>query len=139
MKKDERPLWQKVLIPLGIAILTVLAVSLLTGAFTDPEKSVRMKKLSDAFLSAGALFFAIGVLSWVASKGFFDLAGYATFHVLGFFIPRFENSDRGKAKDLYEYKKMKDQKGRYWLPHVTLIGAGFIVISILFAFLYHAY
>lgn len=137
MNKDTRPLWQKYLLAFGIGFLIALVALLLNGAFRAGEADARMKAFSDAFLLPGVLFLLIGGLSWVASKGFCDLIGFSTTSLLGFFIPRGEDSDRGKAANLYEYKKAKDEKGRYWLPHVLVAGIFFLAVSVLFALLFH--
>ena len=87
MKQNNRPIWLRILIVfiigLSFGFVSLLAVGFLNGSYTG----ARGKALSDACLLPGALFTTVGTLSWVASKGFFDLAGYATFSLFGFFIP----------------------------------------------------
>ena len=132
MKQDERPFWLKLMVPFGIgAVLTVLYL-VLCGFFRPEFEGTTEKAVSDALLLPGVLLTLIGVLSWVASKGFFDLPGFATYSLFGFFIPRFKN-DENRSRDLYEYKKKKEEKGRYWLPQVLIPGLVFLAASVLTA------
>ncbi len=90
MKQDGRPFWLKAGIFFGIGLLSSLLYLILIGFFNGSYTGTMTKALSDACLLPGAVMTVVGVLSWVASKGFFDLAGFATFSLFGFFIPRFK-------------------------------------------------
>lgn len=128
MKQDGRPFWLKAGIFFGSGLLSSLLYLILIGFFSGSYTGTMTKALSDACLLPGAVMTVVGVLSWVASKGFFDLAGFATFSLFGFFIPRF-NAEH-KNESLYEYKVRHDEKGRYWLPYVLIPGLLFLAASV---------
>ena len=133
MQEDKKPIWLRLLIPTGIGLLIALLYMLLEGVFQQPDRLLRLKGISDGFLLPGVLWFCFGAISFVSSKGFFDLFSYATFNLFGFFRPKKEDSERAKAKDLYEYKKAKDERGRKCFPFVFVSGILFIILSIVFA------
>lgn len=132
MKQDGRPFWLKAGITFGIAMLIGLLYLIVIGYFGGSYSGTAVKAFSDACLLPGMLLTAVGVLSWVASKGFFDLAGFATYSLFGFFIPRQHNKE-GESESFYEYKIKKDEKGRYWLPQALLSGLLFLAASIVIA------
>lgn len=131
MKRGGKPFWLKAGIFIGIGLVMAFLSLELSGFFSGSYPGTTTKALSDAFLLPGALMTAVGVLTWVASKGFFDLAGYATHSLFGIFIPRFWSEH--KDGSLYEYKKRHDEKGRYWLPYVLVPGLLFLVASVVIA------
>ena len=120
-------------VELGAGVIVAAMYLLLVGFFTGTAEQATDKMLSDALLLPGVILLAVGVLSWVRSKGFFDLAGYATFSLFGFFIPRLNKENR--AKSFYDYKVKKDRKGRHWLPTFLASGLLFLTVSILIAIL----
>lgn len=131
MKRDDRLFWRKGLIFLGVGLLSATLYLVLIGFFDGSYTGTTAKALSDACLFPGMVMTVIGVLTWVASKGFFDLAGFATYSLFGFFVPRFQSEHRDGS--LYEYKKRHDEKGRYWLPYVLVPGLLFLVASVVIA------
>lgn len=138
MNEDTRPLWLRFLIPTAVGLIIALLYAVFAAqVFQQTETREVLRGISDSFLLPGVILFAVGGLSWVASKGFFDLPGYAVHSLFGFFIPDREDSDRASSHSFYEYKQKKDQKGRHWLPFVLLSGVFFLLLSILFAILYH--
>lgn len=120
-------------VELGAGVIVAALYLLLVGFFTGTAEQATDKMLSDALLLPGVILLAVGVLSWVRSKGFFDLAGYATFSLFGFFIPRLNKENR--AKSFYDYKVKKDRKGRHWLPTFLASGLLLFAASILIAVL----
>lgn len=121
-------------VEIGAGVLVAALYLLLIGFFTGTAEQETDKMLSDALLLPGVILLAVGVLSWVRSKGFFDLLGYSTFSLFGFFIPRLQRKE-DRAKSFYEYKVKKDKKGRHWLPTFLASGLLFFAASILIAIL----
>lgn len=132
MKQNGKPFWLRVGIVCGIGLLMGVLYLAMIGYFGDSYTGTGTKAFSDACLMPGVVLTVVGILSWVASKGFFDLAGYATYSLFGFFIPQ-QHHKEGKSLSLYEYKVKRDEKGRYWLPQVLLPGLLFLAASIVIA------
>lgn len=90
--------------------------------------------LSDGFLMPGALFAGIGGLSWVASKGLFDIFSFGASDLFGRFLPF--NSVYRRGDKFYDYKQEKAAKRRPWRADVLLVGVCCLVCSILCLLIY---
>lgn len=90
--------------------------------------------LCNAFFVPGILFTGMGGLSWIASEGSFDMLAYSfSRYGLHNLIPHIP---KAKFEDFYEYKEMKDAKGRHWNANLLFVGLIGIAISIVFLIVY---
>ena len=90
--------------------------------------------LSDCFFLPGALLSGIAGLSWIASKGTFDILSYGTSYMIGHFLPG-DNVFRTR-QTFYDYKRQKDEKGRSWLNVGLWCGLLSIFLGVLFWIVY---
>lgn len=90
--------------------------------------------LSDGFLMPGVLFAGIGGLSWVASKGLFDIFSFGASDLFGRFLPF--NSVFRRGDKFYDYKQEKAEKRRPWKADLLLVGVGCLVCSLLCLLVY---
>ncbi len=123
------------LLPAAAAALVLAAAyALLKDLFFQSDAKSVFAILSDAFLLSGTLFAGVGGLSWIASKGVFDIFGYGCSLFFGHYLPFDSVSRRGEK--FYDYKVGKEEKGRRWRADFLLVGAGGLVLSGLFLILY---
>lgn len=88
--------------------------------------------LCNAFFIPGMLLILSGVIMWIASKGFFDSFGYAGRTAAHMFIP-FMKPER---KSFYDYKEEKAKK-RGKVPYfLMIVGAAYLLISVVFLILW---
>lgn len=87
--------------------------------------------LSDCCLFPAVLFGGIGALTWIASKGTFDMLGYG---FSAFFTGVFRPGK--KMETFYEYKLRKEENGSAWLSHMFWVGMFYLAISIVCAAIY---
>nr|WP_302593860.1 DUF3899 domain-containing protein [uncultured Acetatifactor sp.] len=109
--------WKRYAAALALNIVLALIVLLIKG-FDQRIYYV------DALGVAGAVSILLGLLSWVASAGAFDMVGYG-------FSALFTNR---KYKDLYEYTTRKNEKRsrhrKSFVPFLA-VGAVFLLVSFL--------
>lgn len=127
----------------AVGLLLAVAVAGMRGLFKAPapdadgnvtERTTAdvMTILSDSFLVPGVLFAGIGGLSWAASKEAYDGLAYGMRTFFRSLIP-------GKTREhvsYYDYKKEKAENRKPWDAVSLIVGAGFLVLSLIFTFLY---
>lgn len=86
----------------------------------------RVRYISDAFFTVGALMASFGAIVLVSSEGVFDGIAYSVREMSWFFWSRY----RGKNHETFaSYKARKAEKGRTVLGHLFMIGALFLAVS----------
>lgn len=89
--------------------------------------------ISDSFLIPAVLLGGIGAISWIASKGLFDILSYGTKNFLGHFIKPIEKK---LPCSFYDYKMNKEKKGRTWFQEIAVVGLFSLIISIISLIIY---
>ena len=114
------------------ALVLALTLFFLNGIYKAESASELMGGLSDVFLLPGTVLTGVGLISWAAKQGLFDMLSYGT----GLFASHFSKViSENMPATFYDYKVKKDEKGRSWLKGLTLVGVCCLVISfILLAF-----
>ena len=103
----------------------------IVNSATNQTKEI-LNILCSAFFIPGALFLLTGALLWISTTGFFDSFGYAFKMTAHMFLP-FRKTER---KSFYDYKMEKEEK-RASVPHfVLIVGAAFILVSVVFLILW---
>ncbi len=95
--------------------------------------------ICDAFTVPGIIFFGIGVITWVSSKGTFDSFGYmlSNFSIRNI-VGTFGKKPKDNYDSFYEYKCAKDERGRTWLKHYFIFGLVSLVIGAVLLIVYYA-
>ena len=123
-------------LPLIIAVGAGLAVAALTalrqGFFEAVSPKEAYKALCDAFFVPGAVLCCLGMLSFVAYGGFFDIFAYAFKSVKRLFIP-FASRDHARYYDYRLEKEANRQKPRYYTLKTGLV---FMLLAVIFLILY---
>jgi len=118
----------------GAGLIIVFLVCWPRGLFLEFDAVERYRILSDGFWIAAVAVGGVGILSAVASTGFFDLMGYAAGSL---FAVLWRNVNKGRrAKDLYEYKLSREGKRRpAW--GLAAVGLGFFAAAVVFMLLHN--
>lgn len=123
------------LICAGIILAAALAIALSRGLFSLGSRQEVFGTLSDSFAVPGLMMAGVGGISFMSTKGAYDLFGYAlsriTLHELLPFRRTYE-----RPGTLLEYKKQREEKGRRWLPAALQTGLGAVALGMMFLLLY---
>ena len=117
---------------IALWVLNVEGFFIIIKDAPDQTKEI-MNILCNAFFIPGLLLVLSGVLMWIASTGFFDSLGYAGRTAAHMFVP-FMKPDR---KSYYDYKEEKAQKRGKVPYYIMIVGAAYILVSIVFTILWY--
>ena len=74
----KKPTLKRYLISFGVAfVLTFLVLLAMGGLKSGIGAQWRLKHISDACFTVGALMFGIGILMWASGEGMFDMLSYS--------------------------------------------------------------
>ena len=118
-------------------IVAVIAVVLMF-AYEQPFSKEGAKEIvgavSDCFAVPGVVMAGIGALSYLAKLGAYDGISYVfTNFALHSIIP---GMYKDKFDSFYEYKQMKEAKGRTWLSQLCYVGLILFAISVILLIVY---
>lgn len=111
--------WLKWLRPGIPALLMFVLVAVIKKLFEAPDAQSAIGIVADCFTVPGVLLTGVGLITWTATFGQFDMLGYSTRRFFGHF---FHGLSADLPADFYEYRKQKNDKGRVWLVHTFLVG-----------------
>ena len=115
-------------------IASVLSIGLFCLVFFL-RQDFSFKGWSDAFFVSGAVMVAFGGLSFIASRGLFDMMGYGMYRVVGAF--KFKGELRYQhAIDFKEARLEKRRKNPFFFQIYLIIGGVLILLAILFSILF---
>ncbi len=133
MKRKLNPLYCLYCAIAGLVIFLIAAYQM--GVFSADHVRELFGALSDAFIIPGVLLSGIAAISWTGSLGTYDMIGYGM-KSLFFFLP---NSDLKKYRTFYDYRHAKEEKGRWWLREMLLVGCGFLLCGVICFVVYSLY
>ena len=120
----------------GVVLLLALWVLDAEGFFLLYENAVAkgmqaqlMMVLCDAFFVPGILILCLGIMTWIATTGFFDALKYALHVATHTIIPLFTQN---KVKQYYDFKTECAEHRSKPLVFLIIVGAGFCLVSALF-------
>ena len=119
----------KHLIYAAVTMALVFVTAVLQGLFNPPDGTRVPVIICNAFFIIGVLMAGIGILSWVGSKGTYDIFSYAGKVVMVKFKPK------EKMPSYYDYTQEKSKNRKVWLKELTVWGAICIAISALLIFI----
>ena len=119
---------RKNLIYAAVSAVIVLAIAALRGLFSSQNTQEAMRILCDAFFIAGVLFAGVGLLTWAASKGAYDIFSYAGKVIIMKFRPKED------IPKYYEYVQEKSQSRKVWLKELAVCGVVCLAIAGIFLF-----
>lgn len=118
-----------------IILAAAFFVCLQRGLFGADNAREVFHILSDAFLVPAVFYIGISLLGLAASKGTYDMFGFAFGSLFSRFIP---GMNREKYKGFYEYKREIEEKKRMWNPCMLFCGLAALMAAVLFLILYAA-
>ncbi len=121
----------KYLIPFLICSIFTVVILATRGSFVKTGKTL-MGELSDAFFVPGVITLGIGLLVMATNGGAFDML---SFGVLKLFDLLKRDLTKVKYRTFYDYRQAQKEKKRSFL-HVVLIGAGFVLVALVFLVIY---
>ena len=72
--------------------------------------SMNARFLSDGCFVVGLLMTGIGLMTWVATTGFFDMVSYGVKYGVRAFVGLFGGNRKPEDKTFYDYKMEQDEK-----------------------------
>ena len=119
---------KKNLIYAAVSAAIVLIIAAVRGLFSSQDTQEVLNILCDAFFIAGVLFGGVGMLSWAASKGAYDIFSYAGRVIVLKFRPKED------IPKYYDYVQEKNQSRKVWLKELAICGAICLAISAILLF-----
>ena len=107
---------------------TALAAILLFFVFRQRQASIP-QALCNAFFVCGVLEGGVGLLTWAASQGAFDIFSYAAKVIIYKFKPK------EKLPTYYDYTHRSSENRKAWLKSLTICGGVCVAIAFVFLFL----
>ena len=133
MKQRTKSLLIKYGCSVGCCLLMAVWL-LVNGDFLNLEAKDQIRTLGDACFLPGFLCLASGLMIWLSQEGAFDGIGYVLSYAFHAFLPGTLNK-RESYKDYLERQREKKKNGFGFL---IITGLGFILLSTVFTFLFHA-
>ncbi len=118
---------KKTLIKYAIYMVIGLLMAVLNfegqGLFEEEILAEKMGILSDCFLLPAVLFGGVGLLTWIAAQGTFDMLSFGFSHfIMGIVDPK------KRQESFYEYKARKEEKGNGWAKEIFVVGLIYAVV-----------
>ena len=94
--------------------------------------SMNARCLSDGCFVVGLMMTGVGLLTWVATTGFFDMLSYGVIYGVRAFVGLFGGSRKPNDQSFYDYKMAKDEKRGSTQYAILASGIVFIGLSVVF-------
>ncbi len=125
---DEHP-WIRYAITAAAGLAIVVVGCLIKGVFKEMDAALRVRYLSDAFLTAGVMLAGFGLLSFLKKEGAFDGLFFSFHTAFAAFGRRNSEKAENKGKTYYDYKqKVKAKRKTAW--HMVIVGGGYLIVAI---------
>lgn len=121
-----------ILFVVGFAI--ALAAASYRGVFQAQSTAMAMSALSDGFFLVAVLYIGVGLLTMIASTGFFDMAKYG----LELVIDMFRKVPERKDKNFFEYtvRKRQERSEKASKGSMLVVGIVYLVVATIFMILF---
>lgn len=119
-------------IVIGLLIAGLVAISADFGAGQTLSMNARI--LSDGCFVAGLIMTGVGLLVWISTTGFFDMFSYGFHSLLVLFSPLRKPEGH---ETFYDYKMAKDERRGRPMAALVVVGAGYILTSLLCLAVYY--
>ena len=136
MKEKKRGwiVWLALLIAEAVVAVLIARYQGLAAANTI---SLNARHLSDGCFVVGMLMTGIGLLTWIATTGFFDMMGYGIRYGVRAFVGLFGGNRKPNDQTFYDYKMEQDEKRGKAQYAILITGVLMIILSILFLAVYY--
>lgn len=117
------------------AVVAAAVIFLVSAGYRDvffqDSISELMGRISDCLLTAGVLLAGIGILSWIKSKGAYDMMSYGVDSLIKPFTSR-----RKEFEAFYDFKVRKAEERKPWLKEWFVVGIGLLLLALIALTLY---
>lgn len=124
------------LLALGEAALAVL-IARWQGLDAANPLPLNARWLSDGCFVVGLMTTGVGLMTWVATTGFFDIMSYGVQYGVRALVGLFGGSRKPNNQNFYEYKAEREAKRGRPVYAILLSGIAFIALSLLFLMIYY--
>ena len=124
------------LLALGEAAAALL-VARWQGLNTANPIPVNARWLSDGCFVVGLMMTGVGLMTWVATTGFFDIMSYGVQYGVRALVGLFGGSRKPNNQNFYEYRTEREAKRGKPVYAILLSGIAFIALSLLFLMIYY--
>ncbi len=124
----------KYLMPILICAIATVLILVGRDAFVKSGQDL-MKDLCDGFAVSGIVMLGFGVLVFATNGGTFDMLAYGAIRFFNLFK---RDLTKVKYRTFYEYRQAQNEKKRSFL-HLIIIGAGFLIVGVVFLIVYYQY
>ena len=115
-------------------LIAFVACFIIEEPYSETETKEIIEAICNCFTVPGVIFAGIAGLSYIAHIGGYDGISYA---FSNFGLHNIFTRQQPKTYDnFYEYKQMKDMKGRKWLPHFLIVGGISLLIGLILLIVY---
>ncbi len=99
--------------------------------------SMNSRFLSDGCFVVGLVMTGVGLMTWVATTGFFDMITYGVKYGVRALVGLFGGNRKPNDKTFYDYKMEQDEKRGSAQYAILISGVVFIALSVLFLVMYY--
>lgn len=134
MKKKRWMIWGAL-----AAVEAAIAVMIARYQGLDGAQTLSMNArfLSDGCFVVGLVMTGVGLLTWVATTGFFDMLSYGVLYGVRAFVGLFGGNRKPNDQTFYNYKAAKDEKRGTAQYAILISGLVFIALSVGFLMMYY--
>ena len=127
MNETNHQKWISYLINGMVALMIALLIAFGRGLSTAQRAAENFRDLSDGFFVAGGMMLSVGVLTLIATTGFFDIFSYGMKTLVSHFKPQKYMEDTGKY---YDYKMARAENRKKPLRTSLHVGLVCILLSL---------
>lgn len=115
-----------------IALIGIMAIALRQGLSASQPFRENCRDLSDGFFVVGMLLTGSGILSRIATTGFFDIFGFGMRTLLSHFVPKMQSEEK-----YFDYKMSREDKRKRPSSAVLHVGLACLAASMILVWLYY--
>ena len=118
---------------------TMIALMIARYQGLDGAQTMAMNArfLSDGCFVVGLVMTGVGLMTWVATTGFFDMLSYGVIYGVRAFVGLFGGSRKPNDQTFYDYKAAKEEKRGKAQYAILVSGVAFIALSVGFLMMYY--
>ena len=106
------------------------------GLFSAKSASEFLLALCHSLEVPAIILIGIGLLTWISSKGIYDMISYGFSIAFMPFVHWFRG-EKIEYKKFYDYKMEKDDKRKPWLKEMLIVGLGFLAVYLIVLVIYY--
>lgn len=118
-------------------VIAALMIARYQGLDAGQTLSMNARFLSDGCFVVGLLMTGVGLMTWVATTGFFDMLGYGVRYGIRAFVGLFGGNRKPNDKTFYDYKMEQEEKRGGAQYAILVSGVAFIALSAGFLMMYY--